>query len=136
VDEVVCHGGVGARGVFDLDGKRETVRDAKAVAGEFEGWVLVHRHGTLTLPVEVELRLADGTRERVSWDGLGDSVRLAYHGKTALIGAVVDPDHRVLLDDNLTNNHAVEATSPSPEGSRVLDRAAYWAGLFVSAVTP
>lgn len=35
-----------------------------------------------------------------------------YEGETKLVGAVVDPDHRVLLDEDLSNN-AVSSTGSS-----------------------
>jgi hypothetical protein len=124
------------RGMFDEGGKRTTVRDAPVSPGGFEGWVLVERHGTLELPVEVELTLEDGTRQRVSWDGQGDSVRIPYRGASALRAAVVDPDHAVLLDDDLTNNHALAAEADREGAPRVLERATYWGELLVQGLGP
>jgi hypothetical protein len=136
VEEVVSRDSKGPRGIFDKGGKRETVKDAPLPAGSFEGWVLVRRHGTLSFPVEVELALADGSRTRVAWDGQGDVMRIPYQGKTALRAAVVDPDHKVLLDDDLTNNHASAADAPTARGGRVLERALYVAEMLVHWVAP
>jgi hypothetical protein len=120
-------------GIFDKDGKRETLLAKPAPAGGYEGWVLVTRRGTLTFPVDVELDLEDGSIQRVRWEG-GDALRVPYAGKVALRGAVVDPDHAVLLDDNPTNNHAsAETRAYAP---RVMERVAYWAELWLSAFAP
>jgi hypothetical protein len=136
VEEVVCHDGKGPRGIFDRDGKRETVKDPTPSGGSFDGWVLVRRHGTLELPVDIELVLADGSRTRVAWDGHGNVMRVPYEGKSALRAAIVDPDHNVLLDDNLTNNHASAVDAPRPRGGRTLERALYLAELLVQGVSP
>jgi hypothetical protein len=121
-------------GIFDRDGKRETVAAKPVPAGGYEGWVLVTRRGTLAFPVDVELELEDGATQRVRWDGGGEALRIPYAGKVALRGAVVDPDHAVLLDDDPTNNHA--AAEPGARAPRVMERMAYWAELWLSAFAP
>jgi hypothetical protein len=138
VTEVVSHAEAPARGIFDRDGQRETVKEAGkgAPGGNVEGWVLVERKGTLTFPVEVELRLAGGERQRVSWDGRGSSVRIPYHGHAALEAAVVDPDHAVLLDDDLTNNQSTARDVSTRGATRVLEEATYAAELLVEGLSP
>jgi hypothetical protein len=125
-----------AAGVFDRDGKRVTVAAATGDEGDFEGWALVTRRGTLSFPVDVALTLEDGTVETLRWDGAGEFARLPYHGASALRAAVVDPNHDVLLDDNLINNRASAAASPSAGAPRTLERATYWAELLVQAMSP
>jgi hypothetical protein len=121
-------------GIFDRDGKRETVAEG-ARRGGHEGWVLVQRRGTLSFPVDIELTLEDGSTRRVRWEGIDDSIRVPYSGPVALRGAVVDPDHAVLVDERPANNHAT-----TPAGSRralaTLERATYWAQSFLQAVAP
>jgi hypothetical protein len=141
VVEVVSHASKEPQGIFDHDGKRETVGDVAAKGDEpggWDGWVLVEHRGTLSFPVEVELTLADGTRRRVGWDGRDGSVRLPYHGTSALRGAVVDPDHTVLLDDDLANNHgsSADAVTQMPAARHALEKATYWAELLVEACGP
>jgi hypothetical protein len=118
-------------GIFDKEGKREIVTAKPEPDGAYEGWVLVTRRGTLTFPVDVELELADGTIRRVRWDG-DRALRIPYTGKVALCSAVVDPDHTVLLDDDPTNNHAAAASEA--HAPRVIERVAYWAELWLSAI--
>jgi hypothetical protein len=122
-------------GLYDRDGKRETVASGKLLA-EYEGSVLVTRRGTLNLPVEVELVLEDGSSQRVPWDGAAESLRVPYRGRTALAAAVVDPDHAILLDDDLTNNHASAPAASRPGTPRIFERAIYWAELAMQALLP
>ncbi len=137
VTEVVSHPTAEPRGIFDRGGKRETVQTAPAApGGGFDGWVLVERRGTLSFPVEVELALANGSRQRLTWDGRGSSTRLPYRGASALEAAVVDPDHTVLLDDDLTNNHRSARDAPAKGATRVLELATYLAELLIEGLSP
>jgi hypothetical protein len=129
-------------GIFDRDGKRETVKEGAKRSG-YEGWVLVQRRGTLAFPVDVELTFDDGSTRRVRWD-IGakgadpvsdEALRIPTSGAVALRGAVVDPDHAVLVDDHPSNNHAL-APGGRGRGLATLERAAYWAATAVQAVAP
>lgn len=123
-------------GLFDVGGKRETVPADRETAGKYAGWVLVIKRGTLTVPVEIELIADDGTKTRVPWDGASESMRVPYSGTSPLHSAVVDPDKRILLDQDPTNDFA---TAPGRSGGgapRTLERATYWAQLLMSAVSP
>ena len=124
-----------AAGVFDRDGKRETVREGQG-GGAFEGWVLVERRGTLSFPVDVELLLADGSTQRLHWSGEGDSMRFPYSGPVALKAAVVDPDDVIVVDQSRTNNFATEAQSAPAGTARSTERLLYWAELVLQAVLP
>jgi hypothetical protein len=102
-----------------------------------DGWALVLRRGTLSFPVDVELRYADGSVERRFWDGTGDSIRFAYAGAASgLRSVVVDPDRRVTIDQNYTNDAVTAADALKPGAPRVLERAAYLVDLLVQAVGP
>jgi hypothetical protein len=73
-------------------------------AGGFRGSALVRRRGALRFPVDVELVSEDGASQRIRWDAAEASARLPWHGASRLESAVIDPEHRVLLDDDLANN--------------------------------
>ena len=124
-----------AGGLFDRGGKRETVAAGGTGDGTHQGWVLVTRRGTLAFPVDVELTFDDGTSTRVRWEGDAGSTRIPYHGKAALVSAVVDPDQRVLLDDDRTNNHASTEGS-SHSAVRTLERLTYWLEILLQSVAP
>jgi hypothetical protein len=124
-------------GFFDDAGGRHR---APIAAGEAdgEGWddaVLVRRRGTLSFPVDVELTFVDGTTRRERWDGEGEWKRFAWRERVALRAAVVDPDDRVLIDQDLENNHGATA-SGGGGAPRTLERALYWTQLALQAVSP
>ncbi len=129
-------------GVFDHDGKRETVEPGSGDEGGWDSTVLVRRRGTLSFPVDVELSFADGTTHRERWAGDEPWRRYHWHGPSALRGAVIDPDDRVFVDMNLANNFgAVKDGSRSTVGKlgaapRTLERATYWMQLALEAVSP
>jgi hypothetical protein len=102
----------------------------------WDGAVLVRRRGTLSFPVDVELLMADGSTRRERWDGRNESKRIPWQGPVALRGAVVDPDDRIVIDQNLENNHG-SADGPDGEGApRTLERMTYWTQLVLQAITP
>jgi len=124
-----------ATGIYDHDGRRETVAAAAPSNDRFDGWALITRRGSLTLPVDIDLVLEDGTRKRVHWDGQGDDFRIPYDGNVALEAAVVDPENRVLLDQDRTNNHrGTQASAHMPV--RTLERTTYWTELLLQLVAP
>jgi hypothetical protein len=48
-----------------------------------------------------------------------------YTGQAKLVAVVIDPEHHVLLDENLANN--AKRTGGSPLGGPVLERVLYGA---------
>lgn len=70
---------------------------------EIEGVVVVQRRGEFVIPVEVEVQLTDGARERVLWDGTGRYRVLTFPGRR--IRAVsIDPDRRLVLESRRYDN--------------------------------
>lgn len=123
-----------AGGIFDREGKRETIQGAASSDHLYDGSVLIVRKGSLTLPAEVDLIFADDTRERRYVSGTEESTRLTYRGDKELKGAVVDPDHRILIDDVPENNGGL--ARKAPPFSRVAERLLYWGQLVVQVVGP
>jgi hypothetical protein len=136
VAEVVSHRDGAPQGIFDRDGKRETVASGETNAGDYVGWVLVERRGTLRFPVDVILVLGNGERRRVTWDGEGGSTRIPYRGAAPLVAAIVDPDQKVLIDDDMANNHGAAVDAPTHPARHSLELATYAAELFVEALSP
>jgi hypothetical protein len=136
VTQVSSHAAHPAGGIFDVNGKRETMPSDKWTAGRYEGWALVLRRGTLQLPVDIELVADDGTRTRTQWDGAGDSIRVPYAGASPLRSAIVDPDSKVLLDQDPMNDFATAPGRSGGSSFRMTERATWWAELLLGAIGP
>lgn len=133
VDGVWTRRGQEAAGVFDHDGKRETV--LRRNADSWEGSVLLRHRGTIAFPVDVELRDASGRTRREHWNGEGDSIRIPWQGAVPLASAAADPDDRVLVDANLENNRGASA-GYERFALLTLERITYWMQLAIQAVSP
>jgi hypothetical protein len=120
-------------GIFDQNGKRETVAETATVPERFRSRAVVYRHGSLVFPVEIALVDEQGTVTRKRWDGAGPFHVVEHRGPSPIVRVVVDPDQRVLVDDDLLNNAAATASSYP---LRALERASYAATLALSVLGP
>lgn len=121
-------------GVFDESGARRTVARAEGRPAErYAGHAVVLRHGALELPVQIELRFEDGHTELRNWSGDGTRYIVSSEGPSRLVGVTVDPQKRVLIDENLTNNAAAREAQGAP---RVLERLLYAAELLLAGGLP
>jgi len=121
-------------GVFDDGTGRRTVpRNEVRPPARWVGRAVVLRHGTLELPVQIELQFEDGSRQRRDWNGEGTRYIVSCEGPSPLVGVVVDPERRVLLDDDLTNNAAASLAQGAP---RSLERLMYALQLLLSGGLP
>ena len=103
---------------LDRNGKRET--ESGASEDDYEGYALVEARGTLQLPLDVAFVTEDGAEVRTRVGGTiephGRMIRVPYTGTKALRGVVLDPDQKLLLDDDFTNNHAmIRGTREAPQ---------------------
>lgn len=133
VDGVWSRRGQEPAGVFDRNGKRETL--GRRNTDTWEGGVLLRRRGTMAFPVDIELRDSSGSTQREHWDGQGEWIQIPWHGSVPLAGAVADPDTRVLVDANLENNR-VARPGYQQFALLTLERITYWVQLAVLAVSP
>ncbi len=120
-------------GVFDRASGRETVPSTSGGLSRFRGRAVILRHGSLELPVEIDLYDSTGKRRRERWDGRGAVHVIDWHGDAPLTHVVVDPEQRILLDDDPLNNAASLAPSSS---SRTLERSVYFAELLLALLGP
>ena len=69
---------------------------------------LLTRRGALRLPIDVELRFRDGTRERRVWQSAGSPIGAtewwSSESTEPLTAIVLDPERKLLVDDNWENN--------------------------------
>ncbi|HEX6766427.1 MAG TPA: M1 family metallopeptidase, partial [Polyangiaceae bacterium] len=120
-------------GVFDAKSGRTTVPVTEATGDRWRGRVVVYRHGDIELPVDVDLVDTKGRRTRKHWDGVGTHHVIEFGGDAPLAFATVDPEHRVLLDDDLMNNSAAAEAEPLV---RILERTLYVAELGLGWLAP
>lgn len=137
VSSMASHAVHAPAGIFDKGGQRTTVKPADGSSDKkYEGWVLVTRRGPLVLPVEIELVAENGTRTRVPWDGTTESIRVPYSGASPLVSVLVDPDSKILLDQNPENDFATAPGYGGAGAPRTLERATYWSELVMGAIAP
>jgi len=86
--------------------------EAKSRPKLFESGVQIRRRGAFKFPVEVVAEFANGEKVRETWDGQELWKKFRYVKPTKLVSATVDPENKIALDMNFTNNSkAVEASS-------------------------
>ena len=66
--------------------------------------VIIHRLGEVKIPVEVLINFADGSSKLEQWDGQSRTVDFTYRGDQEIISADIDPERKVYLDKDFTNN--------------------------------
>jgi hypothetical protein len=94
----------------------------KAGETEYRNSVVVHRKGDFIFPVTLEVKFDNGETIREKWDGEDRWRRFVWQKKAKLISAEIDPDHGILLDENLFNNSWLQK-SDSHATSKI---AGYW----------
>ncbi|MFC2164391.1 M1 family metallopeptidase [Acidobacteriota bacterium] len=74
---------------------------------EYRSEVLVRRVGEVRIPVDVSIVFEDGSEIREAWDGQYRWKKYIYEGPLRLKRALVDPDHKLVIDLDRTNNSKV-----------------------------
>jgi hypothetical protein len=114
------------RGLFEKDGKlSDGPPAALAKARGYDSLVTVARRGDVAMPVEILLRFEGDHVYRSLWDGEARWKRLRVAAGPRLIEAVVDPEQKILLDADRTNN----GLSSEPDlraATRWTARAVFW----------
>lgn len=91
----------------------------------YESGINLRRLGAFKFPVEVLATFANGEKVRETWDGQELWKKLRYTKPTKLVSATVDPEQKILLDVNFTNNS--KAVEPSSLGLNKLSaRWLFW----------
>jgi hypothetical protein len=123
-----------AAGVFDgPNGREQKKPEPPHPTAQYAGRVVVYRHGSLEFPVEIELICEDGSRTFQHWDGHGFTHNVDYVGPSKIVAVIVDPEQRILLDDDLSNNWASTSGGSAP---RSLERSLYVAQGLLGGVGP
>jgi aminopeptidase N len=69
--------------------------------------VQVSRYGTVPVPVDIRITLADGTQQLKTWDGQADTVTFGFAPEQAVTKAEVDPEGKLKPEMNLVNNSMI-----------------------------
>jgi hypothetical protein len=117
-----CRPAHAPRGVFGSGPTRrlDTAQDKPDIAFECE--VVITNTGTIHVPVEIELRFADGSAQRMKWDDRGAKnwERFLVQRSSPLAEVWIDPDGKLWLDSPMLYHYRIEG-----EGDASL-RAAAW----------
>ena len=81
-----------------------TSKNKKETKAIYKSKVNVRRLGDFKFPVEIEVVFANGDTIHENWDGQGLWKKFYYTKPTRLVSATVDPDLKIPLDVNVTNN--------------------------------
>jgi hypothetical protein len=122
------------RGIID-----GSARHSDGDAGDSSAWsceVVVQNTGVVHVPVDIELRFADGTSERRRWDdrGRGDWERLTIERSTRLVEVRLDPEGKLQLD--VPVEHAVRLEGDGSASLRAAARVSSWAQTIMQLVGP
>ncbi len=105
---------LGKVGIYGEGPRKTTYSEQKARAAfeksshkMYRSTVIVERRGEAIAPVDVEVRFDNGETVTKHWDGQYRWVKYVYEKPTRIESAVVDPQHKLALDANFTNNSYV-----------------------------
>ncbi len=93
--------------VFDtgvIDYQVSSITTKEEAKGLYETEVVLKRNGRVIFPVEVLVSFEDGYTVRENWDGKEQWVKLRYTSKSPATLAQIDPDNKVVLDIDFSNN--------------------------------
>ncbi|HUS30038.1 MAG TPA: M1 family metallopeptidase [Kofleriaceae bacterium] len=120
----------------DGPGRKTFTETERPDLGTFVCDVVVQNPGIIHIPVDVELRFADGSSQRVTWDDRGGShwKRWTVERSSKLVEVRIDPDHKILLANPTTNAMRLEGDGSA--SLRASARIASWSQLLMQIVGP
>jgi hypothetical protein len=96
--------------------------------------VTVRRRGTLEIPVDIELVDEAGAKVRLTWDGKGSFARLTQRTQARAVSVIVDPDGKILVDEDRAND--MLSNEPDPSAPRSLTVTALLGALWLTVSSP
>ena len=63
------------------------------------------------MPVDIQVKFENGETINEYWDGKYRWIKYTYKKPVKIVSAVVDPEHKYVLDINYTNNSKVTETN-------------------------
>ncbi len=91
---------------YDVSDDHITAKESSKedVEGKYESEVLVRRLGDFKFPITIEVVFENGEKVREQWDGEDLWKKFKYTKPSKLAYATVDPDGKIPIDVNYTNN--------------------------------
>lgn len=102
--------------------------------GRYRVEVELARAGSIVLPVDIDVVDDAGEVHRIRWDGVGPGVVLSLETTSPAARVVVDPELRVLCDDDLFDN--TWSARSAPTAGRTLGTASFVARALFAGVGP
>ena len=87
-----------------FDGKYQKGSKEKSKKALYESEVLVRRLGEVRVPVDILIIFENGKEIRENWDGQYRWKKFKYRGPVRIEAAVIDPDFKLVIDVDRTNN--------------------------------
>ncbi len=112
------------RGVFCDGAARKSIGEVDAKdTGTFVCEVVVTNLGTVHMPIDIELRFADGSSQPVRWEDRGESwKRIVVERSSELVEVSLDPDREIVLGPRMPMRYRLAG-----DGRAAL-RGAAWVG--------
>jgi hypothetical protein len=95
--------------------------------------VIVTRLGGVKFPVEIKVTLENGDSFKDYWDGNDKWIRKTYFTTSPAIGAQIDPENKLILDVNSSNNNRLAKYELSPF-LRWVTQWLFWMQSFLQAI--
>ncbi|HEX4423372.1 MAG TPA: M1 family metallopeptidase [Kofleriaceae bacterium] len=113
------------RGVFGEGSARKLVTEIDAPdAASWACEVTVQNTGPVHVPVDIELKFADGSTKRVVWDDRGAATweRFTLERSSRLVEVWLDPEAKIALDNPMTHHYRLDGDGAASR------RAGAWVG--------
>jgi len=105
------------KGIFDTDGSKQFLTGQEESETEdvmYETSVIIQRKGEVKMPVEVVITFENGETEEKVWDGQYRWTEYTFFKPVKWQSVKVDPEHKLMLDINYTNNTRVNGEWRTP----------------------
>jgi hypothetical protein len=132
-------GAAGRAQVPAVDNNKNTVTETEAP--DTGGWhcaIEIASTGTVHVPVDVELKFADGSSERRLWDDRDGApwTRFVLEHSAPLVEVRLDPDGKLALDSPLHHDLRLDSNGDGAASLRAGARVAAWAQTLMQLVGP
>jgi len=125
------------RGVTGEGSQRKITTESEAPdSGTYTCDVVIQNTGTIHVPVEIELRFADGSSLRETWDDRGNGTwkRWQLARSSKLTEVRIDPDHKLMVGVPVEYDRRIEGDGAA--SLRAGARIASWAQALMQLVGP